>query len=168
KKIIFLVRDPRDVVISLYFQMKKRRDKFDGSLEDFIFRKKGSIDSIIKFYNIWKKNRGIPKDFLLIRYEDMHKDTKKELDKTLKFIGLKVDDKLISEAVEFAKFDNMRKMEKKNKYNSSRLKPGEKNDIESYKTRKGKVGGYKDYLSEKQICYINEKIKNKLSNFFEY
>jgi hypothetical protein len=169
KKVIFLVRDPRDVIVSSYFQHKKRLNQFSGDLNSYIFSDTGNIDSIIKFYNVWYKNRNIPKDFLLIRYEDMQEDTLRELKRVLKFIGItNLNSEALLEIVDYASFDNMRQMEQNNQLNSSRLQPADKSDEESYKTRRGKVGGYSDYLSEQEINYLNQKINDKLADYFKY
>lgn len=169
KKVIFLVRDPRDVLVSSYFQRKKRKNKFNGTLSEYLYSQKGSVESIIKFYNIWFENRHIPEDFLLVRYEDMHEDTGRELKRVLDFIGFEnVESSIIDHAVSYASFDNMREMEKENKFNSNRLKPGEKNDEESYKTRKGQVGGYVSYFGSSEIKFIDRKIDNSLLDYFNY
>ena len=51
--------------------------------------------------------------------------------------------------------------------NVPRLKPKNKNDPESYKIRRGKIGGYKDYLPQQEIQDLNEKLK-KLNPVFDY
>ncbi|HBK64408.1 MAG TPA: sulfotransferase, partial [Cyanobacteria bacterium UBA11166] len=72
KKVILLVRDPRDVVVSNYFQKTKRRKVYDGSLSDYLQESLGSFDTILRFYNIWADNRTITQKFILVRYEDLH------------------------------------------------------------------------------------------------
>jgi hypothetical protein len=59
-------------------------------------------------------------------------------------------------------------MEITNTSPKSKLKPGDKNDPESYKTRRGKVGGYIDYLSSEEIEYLNQKMKTSLSDIYNY
>jgi len=39
------------------------------------------------------------------------------------------------------------------------MQPGDTNDEESYKVRKGKVGGYLEYLSQDDMNFINQVIK---------
>lgn len=162
-KVIFLVRDPRDVIVSLYFHKKNRDDAYNGTISEFIHEEVGGIDTLIKFYKIWERNRCIPKDFLLVRYEDIHKNPEKELRKILKFIGLEgIRNELIRKAVSFASFENMQRMERENRLGSFRLMPTNKADINSYKTRRGKVGGYVDYLSKDEINFLNRKIGTSL------
>lgn len=97
-KVIFLVRDLRDVVVFVYFEQKKRvlfwlegfkkelyfqkykeRIKvYDGDLFIFIYEEIGSLDFLIKFYNIWVENRYLFKYFLLICYEDLYENFYRE------------------------------------------------------------------------------------------
>lgn len=179
KKVILLVRDPRDVVVSAYFQKNKRfsvqthgveaKEQYTGTLSDYLYEPVGSFDTILRFYNIWEENRHVPEGFLCVRYEDMHRHTFKELRRVVNFIGLpEVPDKIITETVEFASFENMRKMEEQDILNSYRLRPDDKTDKESYKVRKGKIGGFVDYLSPDEIDYVNRKMKQNLSDFFGY
>jgi len=181
KRVIFLARDPRDVIVSSYFEKSKRgqifgenpyesRDPgFDGSLQQFIDNPVGGFDTIISYYNIWARNRDIPAGFLLVRYEDMKQDPEAQLRRVLDFMGLNaISNDAVAQAVKFASFDNMRKMESEGRYNSGMLKPGEPSDQDSYKTRKGQVKGYVNYLSETEIKSLNRKLKNELSDYFNY
>ena len=181
KKVVFLARDPRDVIVSSYFEMKHRGKlfgdnpyeshpaAFEGSLEEFLFRKRSGVDTIIHYYNIWADNQKIPQAFLLVRYEDLRAAPTQELRRILNFLDLEaVTDKAIDEAVAFASFDNMRKLEIDEKFQSSMLKPADRQDEETYKTRKGKIKGYLDYLSAEDTTKLNHKIQTDLSDFFGY
>ena len=54
KKIIFLVRDPRDIVVSLFHGSRTRDLVYDGSdISVFIRDKNCGFPKIIKFMNIW-------------------------------------------------------------------------------------------------------------------
>ena len=57
-------------------------------------------------------------------------------------------------------------MSKEGRYNRFILGAGDPADPESYKVRKGKVGGYVDYLSQDHIAYIDDCIR-ELGNPFE-
>lgn len=175
KKVILLVRDPRDVVVSSYFEKIKRvhvysdKEPYEGTLSDYLHEPVGSFDTILRFYNIWAEKCHTPRDFLLIRYEDMHVNPRNELRRVLDFIGLHtVNNEQVFEATRFASFENMRKMEEMDALNSFRLRPGDKNDEESYKTRKGKVGGFFDYLTQDEIEYLNRRMSELLTDFYGY
>ena len=169
QKVVFLVRDPRDVVVSMYFERSRREQVDVGTIGDFLDASVGSLDTIIEYYNIWAANRHQARDFLMIRYEDLKQDAAVELRRLLDFIGLsEVSDKHIAEAVEYSSFENMRKMEVSGEVSSGRLKPGDHSDEESYKTRKGIVGGYVEYLEPDQIERMERRIVERLDPFFDY
>jgi len=180
KKIIFLVRDPRDVIVSSYFEAKKRGRLFgdnphetrrlplEGDFSEFLGGRQGGIDTIITYYNIWAENRHVPRDFLLVRYESLKTNPCSQLRAVLDFLDLKqIGEETIAEAVQFASFDHMRQMEAEGRFNSAILNPADAMDQESYKTRKGKVGGYTNYLTPEQIEVLNQKMQS-LSDYFEY
>ncbi len=162
KKVVFLVRDIRDVLVSNYFQATQRNKIYQGTISQFIRDEKWGAKKVIAFYNLWHRNKNIPLDFLVVRYEDIHQDPFSQLKKILTFCGIRgIDKGIIKKSVLFASFDKMRKKEKEGSFNESILKPGKANSEESFKTRKGKVGGYKDYLSDSDIVYIQKKIKEE-------
>lgn len=166
-KVIFLVRDPRDAVVSNYFQAKNREYCYKGTLSDFIRDEKHGIEKILHFYNNWYEQKQV-KNILILTYEDLRKNTKKEIKRILGFIGDKKSDNKIENAISFASFDNMKKLERKgffSKYYGGTLTPGKKDDKNSYKVRKGKVGGYHEHMSKEDIEFCNKKMK-KLPNPF--
>jgi hypothetical protein len=181
KKVIFLARDPRDVIVSSYFEMKnrgrlfgenpyeQRQAVFEGSLPEFIGRRAGGFDTLLAYYNIWAHNRDVPRGFLLIRYEDMKADPRSELRRSLDFLELQsVSDDVVDEAVRYASFENMRKMEKDGRYQSGILRPADEANQETYKTRKGKIKGYVDYLSAGEVQELDLKLSDTLVDFFGY
>jgi hypothetical protein len=181
KRVIFLARDPRDVIVSSYFEMKNRgqlfgdnpyetrKAVFAGSLPEFIHKKEGGFETILSYYNIWAENRNIPRDFLLVRYEDIKVDAQKELRRVIDYLGLGfIPDVILAEAVGFASFDNMRKMEAHGEFKDGMLRPADQSNQESYKTRKGKVKGFADHLEEAEISFLNQAMREKLSPYFGY
>jgi hypothetical protein len=181
KQVVFLARDPRDVIVSSYFEMKnrgrlfgdnpyeKRKAIFDGSLAEFINQAAGGFDTLLEYYNIWAANRDIPRGFLLVRYEDTKVDPSRELRRVLDFLGLQaVGDATLEQAVAYASFENMRKMELARRFQSGMLQPADQSNQETYKTRKGKIKGYVDYLTDQEITDLNTKMDQKLNPYFGY
>jgi hypothetical protein len=166
KKVIFLVRNPRDVVISYYFQASRRRDRFSGTPSEFLRHPVGSLDTIITYYNVWAESREVAAEFCLIRYEDLHRDAAGELERALRAVGRVPARPVLDRAVDFARFDNMRALERKNAFGSARLRPADGQDPESFKTRKGKVGGYREYLSADDLAYLDARIEERLSPLY--
>lgn len=169
KKIIFLVRDPRDVIVSNFFHQKSREIFFEGDMKDFLQNRRGSLETLLEYYKIWAKQMDEFNDFLLVKYENLHKQPMQEIGTVLSFIGIRnVPMHVVELAVQFCAFDNMRKMEQRRKFDSDKLTPAKDDDISSYKTRKGEIGGYKEILTDAQIEYVNERIASRLEGLACY
>jgi hypothetical protein len=173
KRVVFLVRDPRDVIVSNYFQHRKRgdselaNDSFDGSLADFIRHPIGGIPTIVKFYNVWAASQGVPESFLLQRYEDYHAAPRAAFQALLQSLTLpELGPAALDNAVAYGKFDNMRRLEETNALNNARLMAPEDGDPEGFKTRKGKVGGYRDYLSPADVAWIDSYLRDNLAPLY--
>lgn len=168
KKVVFMVRDPRDVLVSSYFQKTRRNANYEGQMEDYVRERRGSIETLVEFYNIWARNRDVPQDFLLLTYEDLHADTAGQLRRVLEFLGITgVSDDTIREAVEYGRFDNMRQLEATNAMGTSALSARDAADTESYKTRKGEVGGYREYLDGEDLRTVEQTIMERLDPWFD-
>ena len=57
-------------------------------------------------------------------------------------------------------------MEKKGEFESGRLTPADATDKDSFKVRRGKVGGYADYFDEAQRAVLDEVVEKRLSSFY--
>lgn len=158
RKIIFLSRDPRDAIVSYFFQLTSRLDVFDGTIHEFIKHEKHGIRTACLFNTGWIKNAHKFSGFFHLKYEDLIEEPENTLTKTINFIGIEKKQRLIRSVIQNNSIEEMRKKEKEgilekrfpNKFS-------EKNsDDNSMKVRKGKVGGYKEYLSEEDIHYCNQ------------
>lgn len=181
KKIVLQVRDPRDVAVSQFFQWQFRiqpRKKFlndypphgaDISVFDFVMDPQVGLPRIIDYFNDWAASRAEVADLLLVRYEDMRSDPGRELQRILSFTGTPGTADEIAEAVNFAAYDNMRRLETEGFFRNSgaRVKAGDANNPESFKVRRAKVGGYRDYFDDDQ-CRALDALMTKLDPVFGY
>ena len=175
KKVIFLARDVRDVLVSSYYETVKRsfvfeREPcwFDGTLADFVRSPVFGARKVTAFYEIWARHQTVPKDFLLIRYEQLHLDPEEVLSKVLRFIGADdVEQRHRAAAVAYASFENMRELERADTFNDPRLRPGNVTDPDSYKVRRGVVGGYVGHLSDEDLAYIEQELRRRGFPFSE-
>lgn len=169
KKVILLGRDIKDTLVSAYFQATKRRNFFEGTISEFIATEQFGVLKIVTFYDIWLQNRHVPKSFLFIRYEDLHQDPRGILRKVLSFIGeVGVEENLLHHSIEYCSFTNLKKLEAENKFKNKKLKPKNAADPESFKVRKGKIGGYTEYLSEEDVEFIDKAIKKHRIDFAKF
>jgi hypothetical protein len=165
QKVIFLVRDPRDVLVSSWYHKSKREGLYSGSLSDYVREPVGGMDTIIAYYNIWERNADVPRGFLRITYEEMHRDPIVVLRRVLTFLDCpNVSDAVIADAVTFSSFDNMRKLEESNQFNLQ----GKSGDQEARKVRKGRIGGYREALRPEEIAYLDGRLREQLSLSYGY
>jgi len=165
-KVIFLVRDPRDVVVSHFYQVTKRaKNPFVfNSISDFVRHETLGFNRIIKYYNLWYKNKRIPQDFLLVRYEYLLVNGIQELQKINNYLSLNVSISDIEKVYENSSANKMRKKEIANQLKGFEDFGIEKNQL---KVRNAKIGGYFNELSREDIVYCNKKMR-KLNPYFNY
>jgi hypothetical protein len=156
KKVVFLTRDIRDTLVSSYFQENKRTGVFKGDIGEFARNPQLGATKLVSFYNLWFENRHRTRAFLPVTYEALHAAPTTELTRVLEFIGLKgFDDAVLERAIQYADFKNMRRLETTRIFSDSMMLSGRSDDGESRKVRRGKVGGYVDYLDEATLEYID-------------
>src|SRR5437773_2321971 len=161
-KIILLVRDPRDCFVSLYVQMTRRDPsapaKFKQETVSDLLRDKGfGIRAIVKTMNDWLKEFSGRENFMMIRYESLRASPAENFRDVLATLGETAPDMSIFQAaLDFSQFENMKKLEAAGAFDSKILRPGDVRDPESFKVRRGKVGGYREYLSVQDQEYAAE------------
>lgn len=121
KKVIYIVRDPRDVAVSYYHYVIKRKLVPEGyDMARFVTRFLAAEFDIQWSWSAnwqdhvmsWYKMRESTPGFLFLRYEDMLRDTETELAKLAAFLGLKRTRERLRQAVELSSADRMRSLEK--------------------------------------------------------
>jgi len=168
RSVVLLVRDPRDVMVSSYFQASRRMGAYAGSLGEFVRDDCFGVRSVLAMYGVWEQSRSVPRDFLLLRYEDLHRDPAAALCSLLAVMGLMSPDQAaVAAAVHHGAFDRMRELERSAGFDEKKLRPGDPTDSESYKVRRGKVGGFVDYLAPGDIAWLEERMR-EFGNPFGY
>jgi sulfotransferase family protein len=177
-----LVRHPADTAVSQYFQWRYRMKPgkkalndypphgADITIQDFVLRHPAGLERVVAFANQWAKELSGSANILLVRYEDLRRDTAGQLRHILNFMGERPTDKELQETVAFASIENMRKLEERSTFwrSGSVLRPGERGNVDSYKVRRGKVGGFRDYFSDAEVAEIEHYVRERLNPIFGY
>ena len=160
RPVLFLLRDPLDTAVSGFFQASKRLQKYDGDIHTFLRSPQHGLEKIVRFNLLWLENQGRFRDFCVLGYEDMHEQPAAELRKAISFLtGREPGPGIVEKAVEAGRFDNMRKVEARGEGAATYgdwLAPVDASDTDTFKTRRGVVGGWRDYLNEDDARYAEE------------
>ena len=157
QKVIYIVRDPRDVVLSeYYFDIKRRAIAEEYPKQQFVSRfVRGELNHP---YGTWFENaatwfyarRGDPR-FLLVKYEALQSQAMEEMGRIAGFLGISAAPERLALAIEQSSADRMRELEKKQAHlwSSTRDTRQDKPFV-----RSAKAGGWKAELSESSVAEI--------------
>ena len=182
KKTILLVRNPIDVAVSQFFQWKYRmrpakkamnrypEHEADIAVYDFVRNEDRGLSHIIDFMNDWARELPHIETLLVVRYEDLRAHPEREMARIVEFLGLQADGDYLRDTVEFASVENLRKKERENYFwrSGSRVQARDVNDPNTFKVRKAKVGGYRDYFDDAQVAELDAMVEARLQPVFGY
>ncbi len=129
RRVVFIVRDPRDVAVSYYHFVQKTKLLPSGATWNEFMEKfmHGKIDP----YGNWGENigswlgaRGGSENFIVVRYEDLLDNAEKELARIADMLALAADERLLRHAVENSRADRMRELEQAQRGEHKMLKAG--------------------------------------------
>jgi hypothetical protein len=157
RRVIYIVRDPRDVAVSNYHWELKLRSVREGyPIEEFVPRWMKPqfwprIGSWGDHVTSWLSTRQGKEDFLLLRYEDLKRDPQDELVRVAKFLGIEPTQERLERAVNLSSAEQMRKLEKEEsaKWIATTLTRQDKPFV-----RNATSGGWKTVLPKKTVAYI--------------
>jgi hypothetical protein len=153
RRVVLLVRDPRDVVVSGYHLLRHRsyQERFQRwTLGEYLRHPRG-LEFLVEWMNDWARQIHVPRDFLLLRYELFLEDAVAELRRLLQFLGLSPPQMLIEEAVDLCSFESLRQ------HDREKLMPGidreigrklDRKDEHAYAVRRGRAGNWREELDE--------------------
>jgi hypothetical protein len=99
----------------------------------------------------------------LFQYEAFRREPTLQLAQMLDALGCTVDRDHVEAAVAFAQFDRLKQREAESFYQSEILRPGDPAEPNSFKVRRGQVGGYKDELTAEEIDRLDQRIDALMS-----
>ena len=167
---IYIVRDPRNLVQSISNHYTKSLEdscefllasKIIGNGKNYEDKQGGLYTLLGKWnehYRSWTTNKN---NLLLIKYEDLIKNPKAQLERTIdflkKYLTFETDENKINKILETTSFNNLKKLEKEGQFNEN--------------TQNKKDGGKVNFfhLGPKNLWHknLNEKIVSKIEkNFF--
>ena len=164
---IYIIRDPRDVVVSY---AKYKNMNYDRAIKDIcckellytlskkhVFPRVDILGSWKYHFLSWKNGMNkMPKIF--VKYEDLINDSYgnfyKVIDFLSKILGFKINTEQIEFSIKCSSFKNLKKFENKMGFFE--------NESKSDFFRSGKVGNWKNELSISQIKHIETEFKSEM------
>ncbi|NIJ15904.1 sulfotransferase domain-containing protein [Sphingobium vermicomposti] len=159
RPVLFLVRDPRDVIVSAYFHATRHKKSFSGDMDAFLSEQHYGLHALIAYLNSWAEGlKSHPHH--VISYEEMLANPEQVVTGILTFLGEEPRPDILARAVTAAQFDRMRDKERDSGI------PGhdyDRTDSQSMRMRSGKAGTFGQWLREDQANLIVERCRRELS-----
>lgn len=159
RPVVFMVRDPRDVLVSAYFHATRHKHRFSGGMHDFLNDPSQGLPALLRYLNGWAAGLTRHRHHLL-SYERLSADPAGSTAQVLTFLGVGIDHGALARAIELSHFETMRDRERREGIPAHDY---DRSDGESLRMRRGKAGGYIDYLSDGEIALIEAACTAKLT-----
>jgi hypothetical protein len=165
-KILLVLRDPRDVIVSSYYaiyshvtplleskqalrtRMKRRKKELEQTIDEFVINRSNSNSRFLNRYHVYHKELMGKPNVLYLKYEDMVENFDAWLDQLIKFLGID----LCQEFIDQVKAEVDFKVSKE--------------DIHKHK-RQVTPGDHQRKLKPETIDLLNEKTK-EIRKIFGY
>ena len=184
KAIVFLPRHPLDIAVSWFFQFTKRQsahkqelinafiehpvDKYTVSMWQFVRNSDLGVEFLIDYLNGWHAALAGLERAITVRYEDLRTKPEFELARINTLLGEDFSDQEIADAVAWASVDNLRKMESEGKFRQGGMTLRNPDDPNSFKVRRAKIGGYRDYFSGDELDELDALVQAGLDTALGY
>ena len=162
--VIYIVRDPRDVVISAadhygltidqaVEMMNDRTARSRGTPGNLVYERMSSWSDHVRSWTSWRHT-----PLILLRYEDVLADPLAQLGGVARKLGITQDPKKIARAVEFSSFKALQAQEAQGGFT-------EKSVHSQRFFRSGRAGGWRDTLTPDQAAAIERDHTVQMKRF---
>lgn len=156
RRVLFLLRDPRDTLASNYNHVTRGHHTWQGDFKTFIREPHYGLERMLAFHTAWLSARDrFRRGFRVETYEDLRTDTAGTLARIVEFLG--VPGITVAE-IEFAaarnQFENMQRREISGELNA-RFTSRDVSDPLARRVRRGKVGGHADVMDVEDLAYCD-------------
>lgn len=159
RPVVFLVRDPRDVMVSAYYHATRHKNVFSGDVARFLDDSTYGLPAFVRYLNGWGDGL-VGRSHLVVSYEAMLAESETTVGAILSFLGIEVRAALLRAAIAAASFDRMRDVEREQGI------PGhdyDRSDDQSLRMRSGKAKAFAELLSAAQADAILARCRSDLT-----
>lgn len=171
ERIVLLTRDPRDVAVSFYFQLTERASEQElrrkgvmsraalgkMTLIDFLLDPALGVPRVTRLLDGWQAMIAKHPRTMRVSYEELRADTPGAFGRVARFLDPDTCGAEIANAVAFGEFGAMQAREQAGFFTSERLQAAGTTP-DGRKVRRGKIGGYKDYLSADEVILVDRLV----------
>nr|XP_060473204.1 amine sulfotransferase-like [Panthera onca] len=164
-QIIYIYRNPKDVMCS-YFHFSKNvtlqvTSSFEEFMEQFL---EGKVLGSLWFDHIkgWYEHKSLF-NIQFLMYEEMKKDLKGSLSKVCKFLGKELSEEEMDAIVRQATFQNMKYDPRANYKNIIKTRYGL--EAKGHFLRKGTIGDWKNHMTVEQNERFDKIFQRKMKDF---
>ena len=167
--VIHIVRDPRNIVTSVknHFSINTEEESVEMLCDNYNWT--GFVNNEIpqllsswsNHYNSWKR---FPNNYLLIKYEDLIRDIRKEIIRIAKYLSnhfeYEFSEKIVDEIKKNTSFENFKELETKGKFKENSINEitGEKNTFFNL----GPKNNWKEILKKESIYKIEKEFNKEM------
>jgi hypothetical protein len=154
-RIIYLHRDPRDVMVSLYFQVTGRFKDFfgyQGSISDFVRDPYFGAENLAEFQRQWDAIAAQGR-ILRITYGQCHAQFEAVLKAALDYYEIPISESSLAHVARDSSFQRMKQVEESAMFDQPWLRTRNS----APKVRRGLIGGFRDELSSADIAFLNDR-----------
>jgi hypothetical protein len=151
-KIVFLYRNPLDVIVSRYYYSFKYRKEQSSAAEHPRDVMRPILQEYIEHYAFMKEHCRRRHNAIMISYEDMMEFPLSTFHILLNWLNIPIEQKALQTALAFSSFAAARE-EEKNGGTIAKTK-----DFTGLFTRSGKIGQWKQYFNDEDLKNIRETL----------
>lgn len=152
-KKILSVRNPLDFLVSIWhynYKNRKEEEKRNKPIGEVLDREIRKYALQVNYLRRLEESR--PADTFATTYEALMTNGQQEFTSMLEFVGLPLHDDCVTKALERSSFDAVRKMEERR--GRAIVAP-----IRGFFTRSGKIGQWRDHLTDEQVTRVSEILR---------
>ena len=159
RPVVFLLRNPLDVLVSNYFQKTRQDFTWAGDLHAFVRDPEVGTVDLVRYLDRWSDRLARP-EVLVVTYEDLRTEPERGLIRIASHLGIRCRAAEAAAALELASFPNMLAVELRTGIRGYEY---DRRDPEARRVRRGRIGGYRGYLDAADVSHVEAVFAERAS-----